>query len=56
MFECQDRGRLITDNNIDIWLSSNDDAWEFGVRQARAVVWAPIGGMTERDRFEDIIR
>ena len=52
-FVCQDRGGLVTDDNIDIWLPSYQEAMEFGIRQAEVTAWIPIGVMTEKDKFSD---
>ena len=39
-FECQDRGGLILNRNqVDVWFSTNEQAWEFGVSKQRCEVY-----------------
>lgn len=35
VFTCADRGRLVTDRHIDIFMPDVDAAWEFGRHEAR---------------------
>ena len=36
-FMCLDRGGLVTDGHLDLWMASEDAAWEFG-RATRSVI------------------
>ncbi len=41
VFVCEDRGSAITDNRLDIWFPSYEEAMEFGVRKrwVKAYEW-----------------
>ncbi len=38
-YACMDRGGLVTDGHLDLWVSDEDTAWEFGRANMTVGVW-----------------
>ena len=38
-YVCMDRGGLVTDGHLDVWVADEDAAWEFGRQTMTVGVW-----------------